>query len=408
MCEDEYEPADDTQDDTPGKAASRSPGARGSAHPDAPAPSRRGVLHAIAGSAALTSVPLLGGCSNGTRPSDSAHPRAAAASTPASTAAGLSVVLLGTNGGPAPLAERYGISSALVVDGKTYVVDCGRGAVSQYLRAGLSMPSLAGIFLTHLHSDHVVDYFSFPLLSAGIPGSQGFHRAIPVYGPGPAGVESTVTDAPGRLPGTVGMTRLASQAYAASPTFFMAEKSGVDPAGLLDAHDVLPPRATGASATRTAPAMKPFTVMEDDTLRVTAVLVPHGAVYPAYAYRFDTDHGSVVFSGDTGPTPNVVALAKGAGLLVHETFYPAALPGLGLPEDLLKHIKAVHTDVAELGAIAASAGVGALATTHLSPGQRDAVSDAAWKRLLRDSARTAHYGGRMIAGTDLLRVPVTA
>ncbi|MFI6495529.1 MBL fold metallo-hydrolase, partial [Streptomyces sp. NPDC050564] len=86
----------------------------------------------------------------------------AAAATPVSGSdAALSLVLLGTNSGPPPLAGRYGISSALVVNGKTYVVDCGRGAVTQYMRAGLSMPSLAGIFLTHLHADHMVDYYSF-------------------------------------------------------------------------------------------------------------------------------------------------------------------------------------------------------------------------------------------------------
>ncbi|WP_329577965.1 MBL fold metallo-hydrolase [Streptomyces sp. NBC_01361] len=318
----------------------------------------------------------------------------------------LSLTLLGTNGGPPPLATRYGISSALVVNGRTYVVDCGRGAVSQYLRAGLSMPSLAGIFLTHLHADHTVDYFAFPLLSAGASGQSGFRSPIDVYGPGPAGIDSTVALAPGPVAGTVRMTELAAQAYAASPTFFMSEHTGSDPTALLRVHDVLPPAATGASATNTAPTMTPFTVMENDDMRVTAVLVPHGAVFPAYAYRFDTDHGSVVFSGDTSPTPNLIALARHADVLVHEALYPDGLAGEGLPQSLVDHILASHTDVGELGRIAAESDVVTLVATHLGPGDPATVSDATWRRLLKGSARRAAFGGSMVLGSDLLHLPV--
>ncbi|MET7569436.1 MBL fold metallo-hydrolase [Streptomyces sp. NPDC005492] len=359
--------------------------------------SRRTMLGAMAASAAAAvAVPLLG-----------AEPAAAATTTAsASSGTGLSVTLLGTNGGPPPLATRYGISSALTVNGTTYVVDCGRGAVTQYLRAGLSMPALAGIFLTHLHADHVVDYYSFPLLAAGASGAQGFQNPIQVYGPGPAGVASTVAGAPGPVPGTVEMTKLAGQAYAASPTFFMTEHAGIDPATLLDVHDVLPPSGVGASATNSAPAMAPFTVMENDDMKVTAVLVPHGAVFPAYAYRFDTDHGSVVFSGDTSPTQNIITLAADADVLVHEALYPAGLASLGLPQTLIDHILSTHTDVAELGRIAAESNAGTLVATHLGPGQESVVSDATWRRLLRDSARRAGFGGSMVLGTDLLQVPV--
>ncbi|MFD4599214.1 MBL fold metallo-hydrolase [Streptomyces sp. NPDC058464] len=352
--------------------------------------SRRTLLGAVAASA-VAAAPLL-----------TAAPAAAASAS----AAPLSLVLLGTNSGPPPLADRYGISSALVVNGRTYVVDCGRGAVSQYLRAGLSMPSLTGIFLTHLHADHIVDYYAFPLLAAGASGAQGFRTPVSVYGPGPAGVPSTVAGAPGPVPGTVEMTRLAGQAYAAAPTFFMTEHIGIDPATLLDVRDVLPPSAAGASATNTAPVMRPFTVMENDDVKVTAVLVPHGAVFPAYAYRFDTDHGSVVFSGDTALTPNIVTLAQGADVLVHEALYPAGLAALGLPQSLIDHILATHTDVAELGRIASESGVGALVATHLSPGNPATVSDATWRRLLHDSADRARYGGRVVLGADLLHVPI--
>jgi ribonuclease BN (tRNA processing enzyme) len=275
------------------------------------------------------------------------------------------------------------------------------------MRAGLSMPSLAGIFLTHLHADHTVDYFSFPLLCAGITGKQGFQSAIDVYGPGPSGLTSLLTDPTGATPGTAELTRLANQTFAASTTFFLAEHFGIDPATLLNVHEVMPPDSAGASSTNTAPTgMAPFTVMENDDVKVSAILVPHGAVYPAYAYRFDTEYGSVVFSGDTGPTPNIPRLAKGADILVHEAADMAVLPELGYPTAAVDHIRAVHTDVTLLGGIAAEAGVRTLVASHLTPGDPTVLSDAQWRKLLRASARTAGFQGSMVLGEDLMRVPI--
>ncbi|MER5391002.1 hypothetical protein [Saccharopolyspora sp. NPDC002686] len=59
-------------------------------------------------------------------------------------------------------------------------------------------------------------------------------------------------------------------------------------------------------------------VMEDDRVKVSAVLVPHGPVFPSFAFRFDTAHGSVTFSGDATCTDNLVKLARGSDILVHE------------------------------------------------------------------------------------------
>ena len=352
--------------------------------------SRRGVLGAVAASAAtVTAGSLLG--------------HGAVAEAAPDPSPGLSVTLLGTNGGPQPLAARFGTASVLVVNGRSYVVDCGRGVVSQYMRAGLSVTSLAAIFLTHLHSDHTADYFSFPLLLAN--GSQ-ITQPFDVYGPGPAGEQSLVPSAPGPLPGTAAMTQLAGQAFAASSSFFIAEHVAVDPATLASVHEIMPPASAGASLSNPAPAMAPFTVMENSDVKVTAILVPHGAVYPAYAYRFDTDYGSVVFSGDTSATPNVPALAQHADLLVHEVVDLAAFAGQGLPPALLTHLASVHTDVTLLGSIAAEAGVRALVATHLSPGDPALLSDGEWREALRDSARQGDFHGQMILGMDLMRIPV--
>jgi ribonuclease BN (tRNA processing enzyme) len=357
--------------------------------------SRRHVLGAAAASAATATVASLIG--RGT----AAQASPVSSSGPPSS--GLSVTLLGTNGGPPPLAARFGTSSVLVVNGRSYVIDCGRGAVSQYVRAGLTLPSLAGIFLTHLHSDHTADYFSFPLLGAN---GGTLTQPFDVYGPGPAGESSLVPSAPGPLPGTAALTGLANQAFAASSSFFITEHIAVDPASLVNVHEVMPPASAGASLSNPAPAMAPFTVMENSDVKVTAILVPHGAVYPAYAYRFDTDYGSVVFSGDTTHTPNIPALAHHADLLVHEVVDLAAFAGQGLPPALLAHLAAVHTDVTLLGGIAAASEVNALVATHLGPGDPALLSDQGWRKALRDSARQADFRGPVILGMDLMQLPV--
>jgi ribonuclease BN (tRNA processing enzyme) len=74
------------------------------------------------------------------------------------------VVLLGVCGGPPPEIDRAGIASALVIGDRVYVIDCGRGAVTQYAQARLAFNKLRGIFVTHLHADHVIDFYDFMAL----------------------------------------------------------------------------------------------------------------------------------------------------------------------------------------------------------------------------------------------------
>ena len=83
------------------------------------------------------------------------------------------LVLLGTAGAPLPVAGRAGISSALVIDGRVFVIDCGRGSPSGFADAGLDFPRLEAVFLTHLHADHVGDLPGLLLVPVGCPGGRG-------------------------------------------------------------------------------------------------------------------------------------------------------------------------------------------------------------------------------------------
>lgn len=326
---------------------------------------------------------------------------------------GTELVLLGTAGGPPPLAARTGIASALVVNGRTYVIDAGRGAVTQFMRAGLSMPTLTGMFVTHLHADHTVDLFSFPLLSAGVAGRQGFQKPIDMYGPGsagrlpagpPPGAHWVAADDP--VPGLADLLRLSNAAFAYSTNGFIAEHMGSDPADYIRAHEIQPPAAAGAGPAETAPEMDPFPVMENEDIKVTAILVPHGPVFPALAYRIESDDGVVVFSGDTTRTPNVPKLATGSDILVHEAYHRDAIAAIGYPPAVVEHIGAVHTEVGELGAVGAESDARHIVISHLSPADPAALSDAAWRKAADRGARKAGYRGRITLGQDLAHFPV--
>ena len=92
-------------------------------------------------------------------------------------------------------------------------------------------------------------------------------------------------------------------------------------------------------------------------------LRPRGSppVVPAFAYRFDGPERSIVISGDTAPSMNLVKLANGADVLVHSALYPGGIDRLvaRVPnaEKLKASILAHQTSAEQAGRIAQDAGV---------------------------------------------------
>jgi ribonuclease BN (tRNA processing enzyme) len=318
-------------------------------------------------------------------------PTTANASPSASKDGASRVILLGTAGGPPPEPTRAGISSALVIDGKVYLIDCGRSAVTQYIHANLLYVNIQSIFLTHLHADHVCDYYNFFLLAGFGPDNDlndGIVSPVDVYGPGPAGAlpppfgggTAPTINPDDPTPGLKQLTNYNINAFAYSSNILMRDSHIADVRTLIRAHEIDVPNVGANPLGPTAPPMDPFLVVDDGTVKVTAILVPHGVVYPSFAYRFDTPAGSVVFSGDTARSDNVVRLARGADILVHEVIDIAFYQNSGYPPALLNHLEVSHTDVTAVGPIAQQAGVGTLVLTHLVPATASLVSPASWKQ----------------------------
>ena len=125
---------------------------------------------------------VIGGAVLGTSACSSAEPEKAPA-PPALPENAL--ITLGVQAGPPPVPNKTGISSALKIGGDVYQIDCGLGSLNAFTNAGLKFDDLKSMFITHLHTDHIVDYGSF-LFSGGYTASKG-KAPVTVYGPGPAG-----------------------------------------------------------------------------------------------------------------------------------------------------------------------------------------------------------------------------
>jgi ribonuclease BN (tRNA processing enzyme) len=177
-----------------------------------------------------------------------------------------------------------------------------------------------------------------------------------------------------------------------------------DPRSRILAHDIPLPGAIVAGANADpAPDMEPIHVFEDARVKVSAILVNHRPTFPAFAYRFDTDDGSIVFSGDTAPEPNLVKLARGADVLVHECIDRQWVHRLFPdPTDptaaaIINHLLSSHTTIEQVGPIAEAAGVQTLVLSHIAP------ADNPRRRWLEAGAG---FSGRLVVGEDLLQLGV--
>lgn len=338
---------------------------------------------------------------------------------------GTRLLLLGTAGGPTywPNTNRRSTSSALVVGDAVYLVDCGDG-VGKRLQEALNpldrsatMKTLRAVFLTHLHSDHVIDYPNI-LLYGWYAGIESAASPLRVLGPGRRGEMEPVYTPPGRqpveppvvnpgnpTPGTEDMTGYLYQAFATDINDRMRDSGKKDIRKLVVVQDIKLPEIAGFKSPNETPEpeMQPFKIYEDDRVRVLATLVYHAPIWPAFAYRFDTDAGAVVFSGDTAPSQNLVRLAKGADILVHEVIVSAWIDRILPPprnpaqEALRAHLLRAHTPVEQVGKIAESAGVSTLVLNHIVPGNARAEELAPAQR---------DFAGQLIIGEDLLQLGV--
>ncbi|HJX78126.1 MBL fold metallo-hydrolase [Glutamicibacter sp.] len=274
------------------------------------------------------------------------------------------LILLGTAGGPTPKITRSAPAQVILVNGAAYVFDCGNGVARQLTLADVPLVSIRAVFVTHHHSDHNADYGNLLLLSW----ATGLDHEVHTFGPPPLAhmgakfLEMNQHDIDTRI----------------------ADEGRPPLAPLIKINEI----TTGGL------------IYEDENIRVSTALVVHPPLETALAYRIDTPDRSIVISGDTAPSQNLIDLAQGADVLVHECIHLPAVESMIESEPnatrLREHLVDSHTSSSDVGTIAERASVKTLVLSHLVPSD-ESVSAETWRQ-----AAAANFSGEVIVGHDLL------
>jgi ribonuclease Z len=260
----------------------------------------------------------------------------------------LRVAMCGTSS-PLPSDKRAKACVAVMAGGKMYIVDSGPESTERLMQWGVPLGKVAGVFVTHFHSDHIGDLPELNLQTwvGGRP------APLAVYG-GP-GIEQVVAGF--------------NTAYAQDQVYRNKHHT-----------DAVMPLATAQMVAHpvvmSGPQPHTAVVYDDGAMKITAIETNHAPVYPAYAYRFDYKGRSVVITGDTTEDPRLITAARGADILFSEALNrdmvrtieaASQANGRASVAHIMKDIQSYHIAPEEAADAANKAGVKLLVLYHLIP-----------------------------------------
>ena len=270
--------------------------------------------------------------------------------------------LLGT-GCPAAVMNRFGPSTLVEAGDQKFLFDAGRGALQRLTQLDVRWQDIQGVFLTHLHSDHVVGFPDLWLTGwLIVPG-----RKVPLQVRGPTGTDAM-------------MSHL-QQAFAYDVRI-RTENDGVSPEGVALAVEEI-----GEGV-----------VYDKGGVKITAFEVDHAPVKPALGYRIDYSGRSIVLSGDTRVSQNLLRHAQNVDVLVHEVFAPATLQRAGVPAARAKSIVDYHTTPEQAGEVFARLKPKLAVYSHIC------MPSATEEDLVPGTRKT--YTGPLELGEDLMAIDI--
>ena len=270
--------------------------------------------------------------------------------------------LLGT-GCPAAVMNRFGPSTLVEAGDQKFLFDAGRGALQRLTQLDVRWQDVQGVFLTHLHSDHVVGFPDLWLTGwLIVPG-----RKVPLQVRGPKG--------------TAAMMSHLQQAFAYDVRI-RTENDGVSPEGVALAVEEI-----GEGV-----------VYDKGGVKITAFEVDHAPVKPALGYRIDYSGRSIVLSGDTRVSQNLLRHAQNVDVLVHEVFAPATLQRAGVPAARAKSIVDYHTTPEQAGEVFARLKPKLAVYSHIC------MPSATEEDLVPGTRKT--YTGPLELGEDLMAIDI--
>ena len=274
------------------------------------------------------------------------------------------VTLLGT-GSPQPSINRFGPGVLVQAGSETLLIDCGRGVTQRLVQSGVKLGAANKLFITHLHSDHVVGIPDLWLTGwLEIPSAQR-NGAFQVFGP----------------EGTRNMMESLEKAYEWDIRTRIADQK-------------LARENVAVSVTE----IKEGVVYERDGVKVTAFEVDHGdLIKPAFGFRIDYGGRSAVVSGDTRFNENLIRHATGTDLLIHQV--AAVRPEL-LASPVFQAILAHHTKPDEAGVVFARTKPRLAVFYHFSLLGTPQVPAMTEQEVVELARR--NYSGPLVAGEDLM------
>jgi ribonuclease Z len=274
------------------------------------------------------------------------------------------VTLLGT-GAPAPEMNRFGPGVLVQAGGQTLLFDCGRGVTQRLFQLGVKLGAANKLFITHLHSDHIVGIPDLWLTGWLEPPFAQRKGAFQVFGPA----------------GTRNMMESLEKAYEWDIRTRIADQK-------------LSKENVAVSVTE----IKEGIVYDRDGVKVTAFEVDHGdLIKPAFGFRVDYGGRSAVVSGDTRFNENLIRNATGTDLLIHQV---AAIRPELLTSPVFQAILAHHTKPEEAGVVFTRTKPKLAVFYHfvlLGTPQVPAMTEQEVVALARKN-----YSGQLLVGEDLM------